>query len=763
MTVTVNYEVIQVSDDGGYPGYHLASNATLIGDGANDFIDGRLADHIVLVDAGGGNDTVIGADADRHTISGGAGDDVIRPVHFAFWAGESKFDGGAGSDTLDLSMSPDYYGDHGGVIANLTLGTAAIIYPGFGAGNASTIVNFENLIGSGFSDNLTGNAQANRIAGGLGDDTISGAGGDDVLVGGAGNDVMDGGSGNDLLDYRELDGIAIQLDVKSGAVVKMRDGVRVGSDSFRNVERFIGTDHDDLLKGATGNQFLDGAAGNDILDGGAGNDTLSGGVGDDLVNQSSLTSSDTIDGGEGEDTLDYSQIVLNRSASIVLDLQAGKVVKTLNGKVVGTDHIANFEHIIGVNRYVGSTGNDLMNGSVGDDVMRGLGGNDSMSGQNGNDRFVQDSLKGNDTLNGGNGSDAVDYSENHGTGEYIVANLNAGTVTKYKDTVVLGTDKLQSVEAVTGTDGDDHLSSGNFELSTSLVLNGGAGGDSLYGAAGDDTLIGDAGNDFMYGAQGYNHFMQDHWDDSDFLLAGSSSNVADYSGLVLEANMTASADPHIVANLGINRIEKFVNGAALGRDAVGSVNDVTGSSFNDVLNGNAQANALFGGAGNDVLVGAAGDDSLAGGSGNDTLDAGTGNDGMRLDGGGDDVFIFKAGFGTDVISVSNTADIVGHATVQFEHIAADNVLFQRLGDDLQITIAGTTDNVSISNWYGLMSATGPSSDFAIDAFQAGDAVLDAATVAHLVTVVGAAPVAMSSLSGEIVFPMPFETASPVLF
>ncbi len=569
--------------------------------------------------------------------------------------------------------------------------------------------------GSG-NDTIIGSSSARK-------QDIFGAAGDDVIrplhfsfwTGGTN---FDGGSGNDTLDLSlnpDHSGAhyGILANLASGTVVMGDDYASRNGSRIANFENLIGSDASDILTGNSSGNRLAGGPGHDTMDGRGGNDVLYGDGGDDQI-----------DGGVGNDVL-YGDS--------------------------GDDQI------------YGGAGKDFLDGGIGNDVLDGGSGNDTLFGQDGNDRFVQSTMDGSDTIDGGAGRDTADFSANYGAGEHIVADLTAGTVMKYRDSVLLGTDKLSAIEGVTGTGGNDYLSSGNFALSASLALNGGAGGDSLYGAAGDDTLIGGAGNDFMYGAQGYNHFMQDHWDDSDFLFGGSSSNVADYSGLVLEANMTASADPHIVANLGINRIEKFVNGAALGRDAVVSVNDVTGSSFNDVLNGNAQANALFGGAGNDVLVGAAGDDSLAGGSGNDTLDAGTGNDGMRLDGGGDDVFIFKAGFGTDVISVSNTADIVGHATVQFEHIAADNVLFQRLGDDLQITIAGTTDNVSISNWYGLMSATGPSSDFAIDAFQAGDAVLDAATVAHLVTVVGAAPVAMSSLSGEIVFPMPFETASPVLF
>ena len=601
-------------EDGGGDSY-VGVNASIIADLApadNDLIVAPWDVNTSLyVDARAGNDTIIGSSsATKQDIFGGVGDDVIRPLHFSFWTGGTTFDGGDGSDTLDLSLNPDQYGEHNSILADLTRGLVGM----YSAGYASNIYNFDNLIGSDASDVLNGSSSGNRIAGGPGYDTIDGR---------AGNDVLNGDGG------------------------------------------------DDLIYGGAGKDFLDGGIGNDVLDGGSGNDTL--------------------------------------------------------------------------------------------------------FGQDGNDRFVQSTMAGNDTIDGGAGRDTADYSVNDGAGEHIVANLTAGTVMKYRDSVLLGTDKLSAIEGVIGTDGNDYLGAGNAAYSVALslsggtgddvlsggtdgddILTGGDGADSLYGGAGDDTLTGGAGNDFIWGAQGYNRYMQDQWDDSDFMLGTSARTVADYSALVREAGMSDGADPHIVANLGINRIEKFVNGAALGTDKVSYVHDVTGSSFNDVLYGDKYANALAGGAGNDVLVGAAGDDSLDGGSGNDvlvggagndTLDGGAGNDVMRLDGGGDDAFTFKAGFGSDVISVRNIADIVGHATVQFEHIAADNVLFQRLGDDLQITIAGTTDSVTMSNWYGLMSATGPTSDFAIDAFQAGDTLVDAATLAHLVTVIGAAPVAMSSLIG----------------
>ena len=66
-----------------------------------------------------------------------------------------------------------------------------------------------------------------------------------------------------------------------------------------------------------------------------------------------------------------------------------------------------------------------------------------------------------------------------------------------------------------------------------------------------------------------------------------------------------------------------------------AVENATGGSAGDRLQGNALANVLLGGAGADTLLGAAGADSLNGGSGNDSLNGGDGADIYVVDASGD--------------------------------------------------------------------------------------------------------------------------------
>ena len=107
-------------------------------------------------------------------------------------AGNDKMDGGAaGTDTVSYET-----GATAGVKVSLAIAAAQNTV---GAGT-DTLLNFENLTGSGFNDTLAGNAGANTLSGLAGNDSLNGAAGIDSLSGGAGNDRLIGGAGNDSLD-----------------------------------------------------------------------------------------------------------------------------------------------------------------------------------------------------------------------------------------------------------------------------------------------------------------------------------------------------------------------------------------------------------------------------------------------------------------------------------------------------------------------------------------------------------------------------------
>ena len=119
---------------------------------------------------------------------------------------------------------------------------------------------------------------------------------------------------------------------------------------------------------------------------------------------------------------------------------------------------------------------------------------------------------------------------------------------------------------------------------TANVLRGNGGNDILDGGAGDDTLVGGIGWDTLRGGSG---------DDVASYLAATSG---------VRANLTNPSNN---------------TGEAAG-DTYSLIENLAGSSFQDVLYGNGSNNRLSGAAGNDTLVGHGGADTLIGGAGADT-------------------------------------------------------------------------------------------------------------------------------------------------
>lgn len=84
-----------------------------------------------------------------------------------------------------------------------------------------------------------------------------------------------------------------------------------------------------------------------------------------------------------------------------------------------------------------------------------------------------------------------------------------------------------------------------------------------------------------------------------------------------------------------------------------NIEDVVGSSFNDIILGSAENNSIKGGRGDDRIYGLDGDDWIAGNSGNDIIHAGSGNDTIIGGAGNDDI---TGRLGADVMSGGGGAD-----------------------------------------------------------------------------------------------------------
>ena len=127
------------------------------------------------------------------------------------------------------------------------------------------------------------------------------------------------------------------------------------------------------------------------------------------------------------------------------------------------------------------------------------------------------------------------------------------------------------------------------------TITGNARNNTLTGTTGDDTISGLGGNDTLLGNLGNNT-----------LDGGDGTDTASYDWATggVEVSLTRA------------RVAQTVMPGAT--DTLVSIENLTGSNYNDVLSGDAGNNVLRGGTGNDVLNGGLGDDSLIGGNGNDT-------------------------------------------------------------------------------------------------------------------------------------------------
>ncbi|WP_395680282.1 beta strand repeat-containing protein [Inquilinus sp.] len=448
-----------------------------------------------------------------------------------------------------------------------------------------------------------------------GDDIAIGWSGDDVIRGGAGADVIIGGllnaagiitlSGIDAADYStSVDGVTIDLSVILSLTLPILGiniqltgasqgfGGDAQGDFLVGIVNLIGssTGGDNLsgsasantMNGQGGDDTLNGQGGNDILLGGAGDDTLIGGGGADSLQGSVGTN----------DTADYSGSALPVTVNLTTGLGSG-------GDAQG-------DTLTGIERVIGSAGDDTLIGSAGDDTL--IGGT------------------GADVLTGNGGVDTADYS---GSGAGVTVDLIAGTG--------IGGDAqgdtLTGIEDLTGSAFNDHL----YGDGSANTITGGDGNDYLRGGAGADIIDGGNGSDFANyqgSAAGVNVD----------LLAGTASG-GDATGDTLTSieNLYGSSNNDVLT--GDNNAN--VIGGELGDDTL------NGNGGNDALNGEAGNDIIDGGDGDDRLVGGAGTDNITGGNGNDSIDGGDDNDTVN---GGDGNDIVYGGAGDDTLNGNNFND-----------------------------------------------------------------------------------------------------------
>jgi Ca2+-binding RTX toxin-like protein len=559
----------------------------------DEIVGTPCADRIVVpasvqyVDAGAGDDTIVGANSAPVTAASGSPETGLH-----LEVGSQTFEGGPGNDIV--------YGDRG-------------------------------------NDTLRGNAGNDRLYGGIGDDVLEGGEGDDLLAGGFGADKIDGQAGNDYVrgdatidhifdtgggfdtlsfatgatpgffnenqernypNFAEygLPGLSgergVYVNLAQGFADNNSPNFGGGIDEIEgsSFERIIGSPFSDYIVGNPGDEQIYGGGGADVILGEGGNDLLNGGADGDYLDGGS--GSNTIEAGPGDNCVNPA----------VGGCGSAKSVST---RATGLVSVGETIAVTGLTQVylVGSSANDTVTASY--------GGSGSVSL----------------TLSGA----SFDTSLQDSGGCTVAATTATCPVSGLLDAIVLA-----------GMGGGDTISA-NVPDGVSVVELGGEGVDHLNGSASEDTLVDGPGSSADVLAAGAGDDALTHNDGADLLDGGEGSDLFLSVALCKGESIVGGAervaapvpdrDNASWARLGSLGVDARIDQSRVGEvgsggnpqcasgsfDTLSGIEDLEGSSQNDYLVGDGRNNQLLGHKGADSYFGLAGQDSLLANSGTPDL------------------------------------------------------------------------------------------------------------------------------------------------
>ncbi|MBH1973781.1 MAG: DUF4214 domain-containing protein [Rhodobacteraceae bacterium] len=505
-----------------------------------------------------GTDTIVGV---RHAINDSDGFSVLGSVYSESFIisgveGYLCLNGSYGNDnfvinlngagTVRLEYADWEYRTTSGIVMNLA--TGYVNKDGYGGLDYIDVTDGPGtlqILATNFADKITGSDRGESF----------------ILAGG--DDTLDGGGGHDVLRYDRsamTSGITVNTvnDQTGNATVDGQwQGVQF-QHSIIHLEQIYGTSYDDsmTLKAAGQDITLLGYSGNDTLISGNGNDQLYGGDGDDYLSAGVNLGEDLIDAGSGYDTINFLPSgAFSANGWFTLDHYS---IHALTAISVNIDVPGNTGFIdkgdygtttlLNVQAPLASWGIAVMGTDFADrfNLATDAGSFISVVGGKGADKL---DLSGDGIARIFYGWD-IDYSDAQ---QALVINLETG---------VVANDGFGNAETIT-RDADIQL-----QIVTTTQA------DNITGSAGDDVFMLLGGNDTVRGGAGT--------DRVDFYLYGVDTVKVDLMAGTARGTYLGSA---FTASLT-------------------SIEDATGTEDgNDILRGNAGANALKGLGADDKLYG----------------------------------------------------------------------------------------------------------------------------------------------------------------
>ncbi|MES2243544.1 MAG: calcium-binding protein [Pseudomonadota bacterium] len=606
----------------------------------------------------GGVGLIVGTDADD-TLTGTTSNDLIDGGE-----GADRMTGGVGDDTYHVDNIADVVVEKAGEGTDTVITTVS----------DSLSAHAENLTLAGVDDiNGTGNSLNNVLIGNSANNALNGRAGADVMQGGLGNDsyYVDN-TGDQVIEEQDQGTDRVLASISYTLGENLEDLQLTGT---ANIDA-TGNESANKLTGNAGANTLMGLAGDDRLTGGLGADTMLGGAGDDLYEVDNENDSVIEWADEGADTVEA-------SVTYTLGANVENLILTGTAAIDGSGNELNnvLQGNIAANTLTAGAGNDTLNGRLGLDILIGGLGNDTYLFEDDLDTIEEEADGGRDTL---------------------ISRISAATLAaNVEDGILLG-----SAVALTGN-----------ELTN--VLTGNNAANILDGGAGADVLIGGKGNDlYIVGSQA-DTVVENAAEGSDTIESSVSYSLGDN---VEHLTLTGAAE----AGMGNELNNKLTGNTAS--------NKLWGGLGNDGLDGGVGADILFGGLGNDKYWVDSSDDLVVenAGEGTDTvyasvsyaladnverltltgsaninavgnalnnrLEGNTGNN-VLFGGLGNDTYVWGRGSGQDVVANFDAGKPSGDMVQLGADIAEADLGVARQGNDLILSINGTSDQLTVANYF----------------------------------------------------------------
>jgi len=235
--------------------------------------------------AGMGNDSVRGGDADDFLVGGGGNDTLTGGGgndRFLGGGGDDRLEGGAGNDAMTGGLGNDFYFVDSGdsVVEGASEGTGDRVFARTSyvltPGAYIEILTTDFHAGTAAID-LGGNELDNLIYGNAGDNRIDGHGGADAMIGFGGNDFYFVDNEDDFIVETASEGTGDRVFASASYTLSAGANIEIMSTTSHAGTTAIdlsGNELDDLIYGNAGSNVLDGKQGDDALVGFGGADTF---------------------------------------------------------------------------------------------------------------------------------------------------------------------------------------------------------------------------------------------------------------------------------------------------------------------------------------------------------------------------------------------------------------------------------------------------------------------------------------------------------